>query len=247
MNCPVSHNFPSEITFERVQPIASEIYKVYGHFMEAANPECVDLPLLTQIKVDAERQYWHRMEFFLAIIGEQTIGTIAYIKDDPENGIPFEKDHSAQLDLSQLRRLGNLMEVCLFSISKKYQGNRGIHRGLLKSILQAALENKVSFLCTQSAENRIAMYKKLGFVQINANTVLRKYTDFPVILAILNLARDSINCKETSFFKYISKEIKNSVHSEFQYHLTSEMADTGAFRLDDKTLISLANARTKIR
>lgn len=177
------------MTFEELQNEQDARVRFYEHFMRAASPAGADLSDSLALKLAAEAEYWPRMTFFAAFQADVMVGTIACIADHPAAGIPFENGHSGPLDLSRVRELGALMEICLLSASRELAASRELINGLFGLALAHALGRQVTFLGVQSAENRLAMYQKLGFVPITRRPVHKHGTGFPVVPAILNLGK----------------------------------------------------------
>jgi len=179
----------SRFRFHELQNEEDPRARFYEHFMRAASPVGADLSESLARKLSAEAEYWPRMTFFAAFQDDLMVGTIACISDHPTQGIPFENGHSGPIDLSRVRELGALMEICLLSVSRGFLASRELINGLFGRALACALDRHVMFLGVQSAENRLAMYRKIGFVPITRHPVHKNGTGFPVVPAILNLGK----------------------------------------------------------
>ncbi|WP_288408108.1 hypothetical protein [uncultured Herbaspirillum sp.] len=198
----------ADLTFQRTGESLNSRLAVYRHFMHMANPDAKDMDSLVDTKIASERDLWERMTFYGAFRGKDLIGTIACTADDVHAGIPFERGHSHPFDLTEIRQHGKVLEISLFSVGNGYAGSRDVLSGLFSCVIAHAEREGIAFLGTQSAENRLAMYQKIGFVAMTARPVLKAVTQFPVIPAIYNFARDLVdgNSRTSSFIAALMGE-----------------------------------------
>src|ERR1700730_10358791 len=166
----------NRFSFRESATDTTSLFLFYEHFMRMASPGSSELKNLTTVKMTSEMKLWSRMKFFVAYYDQNIVGTIACTYDDPIHGIPFEVGHDAPMDFSRIRKHGEIMDISLFSIVKQFSGARDILGGLFSCVILCAIGRNVVFLGTQSAANRIAMYKKIGFIPLTDKTVAKQGT-----------------------------------------------------------------------
>ena len=184
--------------FRQVSTGCDEIAAVYQHYTceilpsirSGQGPRTESLAALVRRKMEADRLDWRRIIFFAAYDGDQLVGTIACVKDDPVQGLPMETSHTAPLDLRRLRALGTIVEIGKFSISKDYRFGQDVIRGLIRCGADYALAQGVDFIVGQGYQPAKSVYQKMGFILLTDQAVYQKSgSGAAVYPMILNLSQ----------------------------------------------------------
>lgn len=183
--------------FEEVPSRRDALVPFYSHYVREATHSLkqgrtarhVSFQQLLQLKMDSDASSWPRIRFFVAREGEEIVGTISCtMKTD---GVPLgvESAVDAPISLAQLQAYGRVMQVARFTINPRYRLRPEVFRGLLRSVIEYALENDVAFLVTQAYESVGPIYSKIGFRKIRQQVVHVNDTGAPVVLMAFNLAK----------------------------------------------------------
>ncbi len=183
--------------FEEVPPLREALVPFYSHYVREAthslkqgrNARSVSFQELLQLKMDSDASSWPRIRFFVAREGEEIVGTISCTMKT--GGVPLgvESAVDAPISLAHLEAYGRVMQVARFTINARYRFRQEVFRGLLRSVIEYALENDVAFLVTQAYESVGPIYSKIGFCKIRQQVVHVNDTGAPVVLMAFNLAK----------------------------------------------------------
>lgn len=187
----------------RVEEVASnreQLAPFYVHFVrEAAHSlkqgrevRKLSFDQLLQLKMECDSPSWNKTKFFVAIEGDEIVGTISCILKTADAQLGVEAGISEPLNLEPLAKHGKIIEVGRFSISDRHRFRQELVQGLLRAVVEYAFEKDAAFLVAQAYPNVVPIYSKIGFQKISDRVVHQKGTGSPVMLLVFNLAKRAI-------------------------------------------------------
>nr|VFK63153.1 MAG: hypothetical protein BECKUNK1418G_GA0071005_103016 [Candidatus Kentron sp. UNK]VFK71375.1 MAG: hypothetical protein BECKUNK1418H_GA0071006_10635 [Candidatus Kentron sp. UNK] len=132
-----------------------------------------------------DQPYENRILRFMAWMNTKPIGIICCIFDDSRVGLPVEKEASLRID--ELRRAGKVMEIGKFAIASGYRAHQSLFLGLLRCVIDVALEHQVSFVISDSYVSQTELYRKIGFSDL-AYEPFRDANGAECVMLALNLS-----------------------------------------------------------
>lgn len=181
-----------------------DIQAFYWNFMREAMPSvkagngprtATHEEMVTR-RMELDRDQWPRTRFFLATMGEDVVGTIACIDDDPRTPFPAEVNHEQPFSLDGLRRHGRIVEFGRFSIAKQHRFGQELISGLFRCVIERAMECDAAFVVALAYEPAWPIYRKIGFVPLTERPVHQRATGVAAYPAVLNLSRKVVLAKD---------------------------------------------------
>nr|VFJ47013.1 MAG: hypothetical protein BECKFM1743A_GA0114220_1004210 [Candidatus Kentron sp. FM]VFJ47345.1 MAG: hypothetical protein BECKFM1743C_GA0114222_1004410 [Candidatus Kentron sp. FM]VFK07560.1 MAG: hypothetical protein BECKFM1743B_GA0114221_100449 [Candidatus Kentron sp. FM] len=109
-----------------------------------------------------DRPYGARILRFMAWKDAKPVGTICCILDHPRTGLPVEEESGFRID--KLRRVGKVMEIGKLAIASSYRTRQPLFLGLLRCVIEVAMEYRLSFIINDSYVSQAGLYRKIGFI-----------------------------------------------------------------------------------
>ena len=117
------------------------------------------------------------------------VGTIALAL--PVTGEKHPMEQQTPLSFSSIRKVGPIADICRLSIVKGYREQTNVIRGLLKALIEVALERDIVFLTAEVFPTAVTFHYRLGlsplFNRSHPHSTIPSYMG-PLIIFFSNLA-----------------------------------------------------------
>jgi len=151
---------------------------------------------LKHILMVSDAKYQGHITRFIAFFDKQPVGAICCYHDTSKKGLPFEPE--LNLDFDKLRRLGKVMEIGRFSIHGKHRLKQDVFLGLLKCVIELAMERDVAFLGNSTFTHMASFYQKIGFVDVGSGLYFSQVYGADSRPLVMNLSRTIVYEDERS-------------------------------------------------
>lgn len=122
---------------------------------------------LVALKMELDTTAWPSTLFFAAYADGEIIGTISCVLKTPAVSLGFENRHTdRQFNLANLEKFGKILEIGRLSISPKHRFGQDVIQGLMRCVIEYALETDAIFLVAHSYVSGLPIFQKIGFQMV---------------------------------------------------------------------------------
>lgn len=147
---------------ERFTKLVAELYR--ADLQRHAKGQTITSEKITKEQISSDQKREATLIRFLAFEQARAVGAICIYFSHPTFGLPIEGESG--LDLSSYRLRGRIAEIGRLAIASSHRLNPSVLKGLLKCVVEAALQRFICVIFNDAFAFQQRLYEKIGFTAL---------------------------------------------------------------------------------